>query len=212
VAWAHHRQHPQARIDLVESIAISGRGYLANRTLGTLSKFFNWLIARDVLAVSPVTGVERPHKEKVRDRTLDDAELRALWLACEGEGRFGQALRMLILTGARRNEVSHMRWSEIDEDRRLWILPRERSKNDREHTVPLSSVAWLIIESMPQFADCDYVFTADGRGDPSERQGGDRKDELAAARSAPDRRGRDAAPRHLDPGGREGAQPSERCF
>ena len=93
-------------IELVESIAISGRGYLANRTLGTLSKFFNWLIARDVLAFSPVTGVERPHKEKVRDRTLDDAELRALWLACEGEGPFGQALRMLILTGARRNEVS----------------------------------------------------------------------------------------------------------
>jgi hypothetical protein len=45
-------------IELVEDIAASGRGYLANRTLGVLSKFFNWLVARDVLAISPVTRVE----------------------------------------------------------------------------------------------------------------------------------------------------------
>jgi integrase len=150
-------------IDLVESIAISGRGYLANRTLGILSKFFNWLIARDELVVSPVTGIERPHKEKARDRTLDDAELRALWLACEGEGPFGQALRLLILTGTRRNEVSYLPWSEIREGGRLWVLPAERSKNRREHIIPLSSQAWKLLESMPQFADCNYVFTADGR-------------------------------------------------
>ena len=96
-------------IDLVEGVAISGRGYLANRTLGTLSKFFNWLVARDVLAFSPVTGIEKPHQEEVRERTLSDAELRALWLACEDDDPFGQALRVLMLTGARRNEVSQMR-------------------------------------------------------------------------------------------------------
>ena len=67
-------------IALVEGVAASGRGYLANRTLGTLSKFFNWLVARDALAFSPVTGVERPHEEEVRDRVLTDSELRKLWL------------------------------------------------------------------------------------------------------------------------------------
>ena len=71
----------------------SGRGYRANRTLGALSKLFNWLVARDVLAFSPVTGVEPPHKEEVREPGPHDAELRALWLACEGDGPFGQALR-----------------------------------------------------------------------------------------------------------------------
>jgi integrase len=150
-------------IELVEDVAASGRGYLANRTLGTLSKFFNWLVARDALAFSPVTGVERPHEEEVRDRVLSDAELRKLWLACESEGPFGQAARMMILTGGRRNEVSQMRWSELDQERRLWTLPRERSKNRRPHTVPLSSQAWRIIEAMPPIADCDFVFTADGR-------------------------------------------------
>jgi integrase len=149
-------------IELVESVAGSGRGYLANRTLGTLSKFFNWLVARDALAFSPVTGVERPHKEEVRERTLSDAELRVLWLACEGDGPFGQALRVLMLTGARRNEVSQMRWSEIDEDG-TWTLPRERSKNRRPHKISLPSQAQAIIAAMPSIADCDFVFTADGK-------------------------------------------------
>jgi integrase len=83
--------------------------------------------------------------------------------AREGEGPFGQVLRLLILTGTRRNEVSYLPWSEIREGGRLWVLPAERSKNRREHIIPLSSQAWKLLESMPQFADCNYVFTADGR-------------------------------------------------
>ena len=71
---------------------------------------------------------------------------------------------MLVLTGARRNEVSNMRWSELDEERRLWVLPSERSKVAREHAIPLSAQAWALIQSMPRFAGCDYVFSADGRG------------------------------------------------
>jgi integrase len=149
-------------IDLVESVAISGRGYLANRTLGTLSKLFNWLVARDVLAFSPVVGIDKPHKEEVRERTLSDAELRALWLACEDDDPFGQALRVLMLTGARRNEVSQMRRSELDADG-TWTLPRERSKNRRPHKLALPVQARAIITAMPVIVGCDFVFTADGK-------------------------------------------------
>src|SRR5262249_46523639 len=150
-------------IDLVDGVAASGRGYLANRTLGTLSKFFNWLVARDELAFSPVTGVERPHQEEVRERILLDPELRALWGACAAGGPFDQALKLILLTGARRNEVSQMEWSEIDEERRVWTLPSERSKNGLKHRIPLSSQAWALIQAQPRFADCPYVFSADAR-------------------------------------------------
>jgi integrase len=143
-------------------VAVSGRGYLANRTLGTCSKFFNWLVARDALAFSPVTGIEKPHQEEVRERTLTDAELRRLWLACEDSEPFGQALRVLILTGARRNEISQMRRSELDEGG-TWTLPRERSKNHRPHKLVLPSQARAIIAAMPVIAGCDFVFTADGK-------------------------------------------------
>src|SRR5262249_60944596 len=111
-------------IDLVGDVVTSGRGYLANRTLGTLSKFFNWLVARDMLAFSPVTGIEKPHQEEVRERTLTDAELRRLWLACEDGEPFRPALRVLMLTRARRNEISQMRRSHPDEGGG-WARPHE---------------------------------------------------------------------------------------
>jgi integrase len=148
-------------IELAEAIAADGRGYMANRTLAVLSKFFNWLVARDVLDFSPVTGVERPHQEKARERILTDAELRALWLACDGDEPFGSALRLLILTGARRNEVSRMTWSELDE-RWIWLLPAERSKNGLAHSIPLSTQAQAILMKQPRIDGSGYVFTLDG--------------------------------------------------
>src|SRR5262249_39444319 len=131
-------------IDLVESVAARGRGYRANRTLAALSKFFGWLVARDALAFSPVTGVERLHKEEASSRVLSDDELRRLWLACEFEGVFGQAIRLLVLSGTRRGECGSLVWSEIDDclDWRLWTLPAARAKNGREHVIPLSTQAW----------------------------------------------------------------------
>jgi integrase len=150
-------------IDLVEDVAASGRGYHANRTCAVLSKFFAWLVARDALAVSPATGVERPHKEKIRSRILTDDELRALWLACGHEGASGEAIRLMILTGARRGEVGEMPRREVDQDHQLWNLPAERTKNGRPHTIPLSRQAWTLIGARPRFADCNFMFSADGK-------------------------------------------------
>jgi integrase len=148
-------------IELAEHVA-SDRPYLANRTLGVLHKFFAWLCARDALAANPASGVERPHDEQARERVLTDAEIAALWRAGEGDV-FGLALRLLLLTGTRRNEVSRMTWDEIDDEAREWTIPKERSKNGRAHTVPLSPQAWAIIAAMPRLAGCPYVFTVDGR-------------------------------------------------
>ena len=150
-------------IDLVEDVAASGRGYHANRTCAVLSKFFAWLVARDALTFSPVTGVERPHKEKTRSRVLTDDELRVLWLACGHEGASGEAIRLMTLTGARRGEVGGMSRREVDQDHQVWNLPAERTKNGRPHTIPLSTQAWTLIEARPRFADCNFVFSADSK-------------------------------------------------
>jgi integrase len=149
-------------IELVESVAASGRGYFANRTLAALSKLFNWLVARDALAASPVTGVERPHKEEARTRILSDDELRRLWFACEHEGVFGQVIRLLILTGTRRDEAGDMSFSELDEKRRLWTLPPARTNNGREHVIPLSAQAWALIDARPR--SVPFVFGTNSGG------------------------------------------------
>jgi integrase len=150
-------------IELIEGVAARGRGYRANRTLSALSRFFNWLVARDVLATSPAAGVERPHKEEARTRILNGVELRAVWLACEDEGPSGQALRLAILTGTRRSEAAELPWSEIDDDEQVWRLPADRAKNGQACNIPLSSQARELIEACPRFAGCPFVFSVGGK-------------------------------------------------
>jgi integrase len=205
-------------IDLIEHVAVE-RPYTANRTLAALSKFAGWLVTRDAIAASFTTGVPRPHREVARSRTLDGAELRALWLASAGNDPAARAVRLMILTGCRRNEVGRMRWSEIDAERRLWTIPAERSKNGRAHAVPLSAQAWRVLSGVPRFADCDFVFTLD-RSSPdqslgrrqgaAERQGRDRSGELALARPPPHLCRGDAVARRLGRGHREGVEPRRR--
>jgi len=110
---------------------------------------------RDDDLVSPVTGVKAPAPENVGERVLDDGELRRLWLAAEAiGGREGACIKLLILTGQRRGEISHLRWREVGDD--VLELPAPRMKGKRAHTVPLSSQAAGIIAAMPQVGD--YVF------------------------------------------------------
>ncbi|SNS30771.1 site-specific integrase [Sphingopyxis indica] len=52
-----------------------------------------------------------------------------------------------------------MRWSEVDLDVKQWVIPAGRSKNGKPHVVPLSSYAIKILNEVPRFLDCDYVFT-----------------------------------------------------
>jgi integrase len=77
-----------------------------------------------------------------------------------GDDRFSDVVRLLLLTGQRRNEIGKLRWSEIDLDRKLIMLPAERVKNSRNHEVPLSRQALAIIERQPRRTD--FVFG--GRG------------------------------------------------
>jgi integrase len=164
-AWGTRSVHDIKRrdvIELVEKIA-ADHPPLSIRLCAVLSKFFGWLCARDVLATSPVVGVERPHQEEARQRVLTDQELCALWNASAGDELFGPALRLLVLTGQRRTEVSHMRWSEIDEEHRLWRLPPPRVKSNRPHIVPMPTQAWQILAAMPVIDSSDYVFTSNGR-------------------------------------------------
>ena len=63
-----------------------------------------------------------------------------------------------MLTGARAREIGEMTWSELDMATGRWCLPKERSKNRREHAVVLSSAALDIIRSVSQRPDCEHLF------------------------------------------------------
>jgi integrase len=132
---------------------------VTNQILKLVSKFFNWCVDADILAVSPAAGIKKPFAERSRDRVLTDDELQAVWRAADSIGYpFGTIVQLLALTGQRRGEVAGMRWDEIEGD--LWTLPKERTKNGRLHTVPLSRRAMAIIEGAPRISD--FVFSANG--------------------------------------------------
>jgi integrase len=147
--------------DLMDSITDRGAPYMANRTLAHVRKLFTWAMEREILTASPLVGVGAPAREVSRDRVLDHAELAAVWQACEALGwPFCPIVRLLIVTGARRDEVASMRWRDLDLERAEWRLSREAVKNDREHVIPLSALALEIIGDLPQIDDSPLVFPA----------------------------------------------------
>jgi integrase len=150
-------------LDMVDRVIDAGTPVAANRALTATKTFFNWCIGRDIISVSPCAGVKPPTAERARDRILTDNELCLVWHAAEEIGwPFGPLVQMLIVTGQRRDEVAKMQWSEIDLKERLWTLPRERAKNDRPHSVPLSPLAISILKSVPRITGA-FVFTTNGK-------------------------------------------------
>jgi integrase len=138
-------------LKLINDIAAAGNGVTANRTFSRLRAFFNWAIGQLRLSESPVRNLKPPAKEQSRDRALNEDEIRWFWSACEEVGwPFGPIARLLLLTAQRRDEVSEMSWSEIDFAKGVWVIPKERAKNNRAHEVHLSAGALAVLKSLPQ--------------------------------------------------------------
>jgi integrase len=108
----------------------------ANRSRVALSAFYNWAMRERMADANPVVGTNRAADERSRDRVLCDTEIAAIWKACR-EDDYGRIIRLLILTGQRREEVGGMTWSELQLGRGIWSIPGDRTKNGRPHEVPL---------------------------------------------------------------------------
>jgi len=148
----------------VVRIADQSGGPTASRARSTLSSFFAWSITQGLCSENPVIKTAEPEGSKARERVLSDAELRAIWLACDDGSEYGKIARLLLLTGCRRQEIGSMRWSEIDLVAGTFSIPAERSKNGRAHILPLSDMALEVIRSVERRGDRDHLFgeRADG--------------------------------------------------
>jgi integrase len=140
--------------DLLGAIVARGRAPHASHVLAYLRAMLNWAVGEDIIEANPAAGIPDPdprkREDRERDRYLDDNEIRTFWRACEAIDRpFGPLFQLLLLTGARRDELAHATWDEFNLERRMWVLPRKRSKNDKEHFTHLSAPALAIIKAMP---------------------------------------------------------------
>jgi integrase len=149
----------------LREIATGSGPVAADRLRSSLSAMFAWAIGEGLCELNPVAGTNKNSDDRERERTLADDELVRVWKAAPADTHYGAIVRLLVLTGARRNEIASMRWSEIDRKARTLNLPGERTKNGRAFTLPLSDLALEIIDGIGERDGRDLVFgSAPGRG------------------------------------------------
>jgi integrase len=139
--------------------------YQAHNALGYIRRLFSWAIGTNEfgIQVSPVAQI-RPKdligERLARERTLTDAELRAVWIAAGEMGYpYGPVFQLLIATGQREREIAEMSWGEIDLEKGMLTIPASRMKGARIHEVPLAPKSLALIESLPRWTGGDFVFT-----------------------------------------------------
>jgi len=142
-------------------IAVQRGPIASNRSRAYLSAMLNWAVTQGLIETNPALGTGKATKELARERVLSDNEL-ALVLKHAGSGDYGAIIRLLILTGQRREEVAAMEWGEIDFSRAIWSIPGSRTKNKLPHDVPLSLEAIAILKSMIRREQRPLIF---GSGD-----------------------------------------------
>jgi integrase len=129
----------------------------ATQARAKLSGLFSWAMTMGMVEGNAVIGTHEPAANKPRERVLSDPELAAIWNAC-GEDEFGKIVRLLVLTGCRRQEIGGMAWGEFNADGTKWTLPAERSKNHRAHTLPIMPMLREIVDTVPRMASRDLLF------------------------------------------------------
>jgi integrase len=144
-------------VRLLDQIEEHSGATMATQALAVIRKVMNWHATRSDDFSSPVVrGMARTKtSEQARDRILTDDEIRKVWAT---KGLFGDYVRFLLLTAARRNEASKMTWAEIDGGE--WTLPAARNKTGVDLIRPLSAAAKAIIAAQPH--QCEFVWTVNG--------------------------------------------------
>jgi integrase len=159
-AWEHRLVGDIGRrdiLDLVDGIADRGSVIMARRVQGYIHRFFKWAVGRGIVESNPAADLPKPGAEVRRDRVLTDHELALAWRAAANtEWPFGPIYRLLILTGARREEIGGLHWSELADDEIR--IAGERTKNGIPHVIPLSVPAKAVLQDVPRIAGSASVF------------------------------------------------------
>ncbi len=153
-------------LSVIDNIMTQGTPIAANRTLAAVRRLFNWAIERGVIDISPCAGLRSPGRAVSRDRTLSAEELAKVWRGAGAMGYpFGYVVLLLILTGQRLQEVTSMRFDQINIEKAVWSIPASENKSKRQHNVPLSREAIGIIGFIPRMSS-DLLFPARGKSNP----------------------------------------------
>ncbi|HEV7909956.1 MAG TPA: integrase arm-type DNA-binding domain-containing protein [Methylocella sp.] len=139
-------------VKTLDAMARKGSVSMAARTAAYGNAAYGWAVKRGAIEGNPFLNLPVAPTLK-RERVLTDDEIAGIWRATDGAGPFNGIVRLLLLTGQRREEVAGMTWAELSDDLSTWTIPASRAKNGATHIVPLSAPVQELLRSLPQFGD-----------------------------------------------------------
>jgi len=142
----------------------SGPG-AADHLLAVVRGVMNWHESRSDDYTSPIARNMRrtDAKARKRSRILDDAELRAVWAVAKANGTFGAIVRLLLLTGQRREKVATMKFADVSVDG-VWQIDTEEREKGNGGALVLPEAALVIIQEQTRIGDNPYIFAGRGHG------------------------------------------------
>ncbi len=127
-----------------------GKPREAEKQRQVMRVLFRWAIGEDIIEHDPTVGIASFGTSPRRDRVLSADEIKIFWGWLQSPDippDYADTLRVQLATGARIGEVAGMTVAEIDQDRWLWTLPAERSKNGRPRVTPIVGIAKTILQA-----------------------------------------------------------------
>jgi integrase len=131
----------------------------ADHHLRLIRRILNFALDDDLVGANVAARIKLPGKLVARDRYLNKPEIKTFWNGLNEAAMTPQVrliLKMLLVTGARRGEVTGLHWDEISVEDSWWEIPGSRTKNGNPHRVHLTPLAWEIIRQAGTTED--YVF------------------------------------------------------
>lgn len=153
-AWGNRQVSSITRKDVVKLIDMrAATPNTANTAAKNIAAFLQFCVDRGELEFSPAARIKR-RKVKSRDRILDDGEIVKVWRQADTAGRYGSLVQLLLLTGARRDEMASLRWSEVKGS--TIELPAYRIKTGVRHNIALTDQMLTILDRYTR--EGEFVF------------------------------------------------------
>lgn len=123
--------------------------YNANRIQAIFSKMYTFAVEEEYTINHPLKQLSKFGEERTRNTNYYPEDIRKMWKAFECQREPTQCLlKVLLITGQRLGETSRMKWTDIDTENALWVIPKAETKGDRTHVVPLSKMAVEVLEGV----------------------------------------------------------------
>lgn len=137
-----------------------------NRHLALLKRCFNLAILWGYMDSNPATGIRMHTENNQSQRFLSIDEAKRLWTALDNDQNpiAASAIKLMLVTGVRREEALQAKWDNIDYDRQLWHLPM--TKSGRQRFVMLSETALAILKRLPNKGGSPFLFPGSKIGKP----------------------------------------------